>query len=92
LIPVIVNGDSGFVPENYFEIRDEIGNAFPNAAMIKRLRESQVTFVIVLRSIFSDTTRTEKWTEPGVELVLSTPAGVDVFEIKDAVADDRPVP
>jgi len=81
----MVNGYSGFFPDTYFELRDEIGNVFPDAAMINHLRKSRVTFVVVLRSMFPDAASTKTLNESGIELVVST-RGVDVFEIKDAPA------
>ena len=80
----MVNGYSGFFPETYFEVRHEIGNVFPDAAMINRLRKSRVTFLVVMRSMFPDVASTEALKESGIKLVVSTRANVDIFEIKDA--------
>ncbi|MDA0920722.1 MAG: hypothetical protein O2945_16745, partial [Planctomycetota bacterium] len=73
----MVNGYSGFFPRSYFKLRSEIGNKFPDADMVNRLRELRVSFVVVLRSMFPDVPDAEALADSGVEHVLSTPAKIN---------------
>lgn len=79
-----MNGYSGFLPDSYFDLRDAIGNAFPDKATIQRLRKLRVSYVIVFRRVFPDVPEKDRLSELGVELVMSTSSGVDIFEIKNA--------
>tara|TARA_R110002095_G_scaffold207120_1_gene191754 strand:- start:74713 stop:76293 length:1581 start_codon:yes stop_codon:yes gene_type:complete len=79
----LVNGYSGFFPDEYFEISEAINTEPPSEAIFRQLADSKVEFLVVMRSqvkvkSFSDT----RFDTVSLEHVYSDPVGVDVYRLQ----------
>lgn len=79
----LVNGYSGFFPDEYFDIRDAMNVESPSEAILQQLADTKVEFLVVMRSeerenAFIDS----KFDSVLLEHVFSDPVGVDIFRLR----------
>lgn len=78
----LVNGYSGFFPEDYLELRKLIQAEFPSAACLRELVDRDVTYLVVARRFCS----TEKMLDlpksaPQLDLVFQDDVGIDIYRL-----------
>ena len=79
----LVNGYSGFFPDEYFALRKRVNESFPDDDVLRQFDKIGVEFVLVAtRQISSDDLLIETATSPLLELVFQGEAGVDVYRIR----------
>ncbi|MGH7128173.1 MAG: hypothetical protein ACREIV_06375, partial [Planctomycetaceae bacterium] len=81
----LVNGYSGFFPKEHFEIRDAVNTAFPSEAVLQRLADRGVEFVVVDRSaIPAEALDRATFGSLSLERVFADPGGVEVYRLRRA--------
>ncbi|MBI1310174.1 hypothetical protein GC176_02620 [bacterium] len=79
----LVNGYSGFFPDEYFSLRNAVAEHFPDESVLHRFEQSGVAFVLVAtRQIASDDLLEAIAASPLLERVHHDASGVDVYRIR----------
>lgn len=80
----LLNGYSGYFPDEYFTLRNQINSEFPSLRTLESLRENNIRFVVVDHSLDRSPTpdRISEF-HPWLELKHHSPAGVSVYRINE---------
>jgi len=86
----LVNGYSGFFPQEYFALRKQVNEQFPDEGVLRQFDRMGVEYVLVAtRQIPSDEVLEETASSPLLERVFEGSAGVDVYRIRLAGSETR---
>ncbi len=79
----LVNGYSGFFPDEYFEICEAINAESPSEEIFRQLADTKVEFLVVMRSKSSESAfNATKFDSVLLKHVYSDPVGVDVYRLQ----------
>lgn len=79
----LVNGYSGFFPDEYFEICEALNTESPSEEIFRQLADTKVKFLVVMRAKSSESAfSATRFSSILLDLVYSDPVGVDVYHLR----------
>lgn len=79
----LVNGYSGFFPEEFFALQDAVNESFPSEDTLRRLADLSVEFVVVRRAALPKAAlHSTRFETVFLERVLEDANGVDVYRVR----------
>lgn len=84
----LVNGYSGFFPQEYFDLQDAINAKFIDASILKKLHEAGVEFLVLNTNLVPQQNRQVlSWDDYHLELVFADPVGIEIYRLRARVGN-----